>query len=378
MTDTMLWLPERQRRGTSPGEVPRGRDVPGTDAVVLVKPGEQRLQDEAARIAVAAGVELILAEDLAGALRHSCGTVLIAADGLVRDGHSLAPPRGIETICIGFESDRPWIHAARCAVDRVVVLPDGGTWLAEYLARRNGPTGSVIGVAGTFGGSGGSTLACLLAQEAAARGSSVLLADADPSGAGLEHRLGAGASTGLRWKDLAEVRGTVNPAQLVSALPAAGGFSLLTHPAGEPPPSGLDREVLPSVLQAARAGFDLTFLDLGSCPAARSPALAQCDVVLAVLAGRAQLLLAARSWWASLRADPPETFAVVRGPLGEGLDEVRVSEVVGLRLAGYVPWVRAVSPASDNGRLLELRRRRLRSALVRILREIEPVLPGMQ
>ncbi|MBD8044544.1 hypothetical protein H9638_12070 [Arthrobacter sp. Sa2BUA2] len=377
MTDTVLWLPERQRRGASLLPTTKGGESAGTDSLVLVRPGEQRLQDEAARIAVAAGVELILAEDLAEAVRYPCGIVLIAADGLARDGQSLGALRGIETICIGFESDRPWTHAARCSVDRVVVLPDGGAWLAEYLARRNSPTGSVIGVAGTFGGSGGSTLACLLAQEAAAQGCSVLLADADPSGAGLEHRLGAGASAGLRWKDLADVRGTVNPAQLVSALPTAGGFSLLTHPAGEPPPPGLDREVLPSVLQAARAGFDQTFLDLGACPGARSPALAQCDVVLAVLAGRAQLLLAARSWWTSLRTDPPETLAVVRGPLGEGLDEVRVSELVGMRLAGYVPCVRALSPATDHGRILELRRRRLRSALVRILREIEPVLPGV-
>ena len=89
-------------------------------------------------------------------------------------------------------------------------------------------------------------------------------------------------------------------------------------------------------------------------------------------------MLAARSWWASLRTDPPETLAVVRGPLGEGLDEVRVSEVVGMRLAGYLPWVRALNSAGDQGRLLELRRRRLRSAVGRILREIEPVLPGMQ
>ena len=370
MTDTTLWLPDRQQPGTEVMEGGR------TSPLVLVRPAQQRLQDEAARVAVAAGVELILAEDLAAALRQPHGMLLIAADALEGEGRSLAGLRGVETICIGFESDRPWTRAARFGVDRVVVLPEGGAWLAEYLARRNGPAGSVVGVAGTFGGSGGSTLACLLAQEAASQGRSVLLADADPAGGGLEHRLGAGGTPGLRWKDLAEVRGTVNPAQLVPALPALGGFSLLTHPAGEPAPPGLDREVLPSVLHAARGGFSLTFLDLGACPPARSAALEQCDAVLAVLAGRAQLLLAARSWWASLQGSAPETFAVVRGPLGEGLDEVRVSEVIGMRLAGYVPRVRALSSAADTGRLLELRRRRLRSALARILREIEPALPG--
>ena len=385
MTDTMLWLPERQRRSLPPHPPPERGVGPGpgvaadtrsAETLVLVRPAEQRLQDEAARVAVAAGVELILAEDLPAALRQPHGMLLLAADSLVSDGRSLAALRNVETICIGFESDHPWAHAARFGVDRVVVLPEGGAWLAEYLARRNGPRGSVVGVAGTFGGSGGSTLACLLAQEAASQGFSVLLADADPSGGGLEHRLGAGGAPGLRWKDLAEVRGTLNPAQLVPALPAIGGFSLLTHPAGEPPPPGVDHEVLPAVLQAARAGFELTLLDLGACPPARAPALEQCDAVLAVLAGRAQLLLAARSWWASLGGSVPNTFAVVRGPLGEGLDEVRVSEVLGMRLAGYVPWVRALSSAADTGRLLELRRHRLRSAVARILREIEPALPG--
>lgn len=370
MTETMLWLPERGRRDTS--LVQEARKSADSAAMVLVRPGEQKLQDEVARVAAAAGVELILAEDLGEALQLSCGTVLMDPDALHHAGRSPAALRGVETICVGFETDRPWVHAARYGVDRVVVLPDGVAWLAEYLARRNGPTGTVVGVAGTFGGAGGSTLACLLAQEAAAGGRSVLLADADPTGAGLEHRLGAGTAPGLRWKDLADVRGTVNAAQFVSALPAVGGFSLLTHPAGEAPLPGLDREVLPAVLQAGRAGYDLTLLDLGSCPPGRSSALAQCDVVLVVMAGRTQVLFAARSWWASLRGAAPDTFAVVRGPLGEGLDEVRISEVLGIRLAGYVPWIRAVGSASDSGRLLELRRRRLRAALSRILREIEP------
>lgn len=381
MTDTTLWRPHlRGRPADGPGrELPRREDTLTSGAgtgVVLIRPEDQLLQDDIARIAVAAGIDMQIAGDAAEALRLQPQTVLLTPDFLHTAGHrSLAGLRGTETICVGPESAALWSDAARCGMDRVAALPAAGAWLAEHLARRNGPRGRVVGIAGTFGGAGGSTLACLLAQRAAQTGRGVLLADVDECGGGLEYRLGAEGIPGLRWPDLADVRGTLNPEQLVSALPDVGGFSLLTRPAGEPVQEGREAEVLPSVLEAARYAFDLTFLDLGTCPRPGSLVLGHCDALLVVLSGRTQLLLAARSWWASLQASAPDTFAVVRGPFGEGLDEVRVSDAAGIRLAGYLPCVRAVAAAEDRGRLLELRRRRFRRALARILDAVDPA-PG--
>ncbi|WP_195840666.1 septum site-determining protein Ssd [Arthrobacter sp. BL-252-APC-1A] len=370
MTDTLFWRPGPQPREAQVTSAA----LPPDESVVLVRPAEQQLQDEVARISVAAGVDLVLAETLAEAEQSRPGIVLVDRLGLRGTGGAgLFTRRGPETVCVGYASDQPWTQAAQAGADRVVVLPEGSAWLAEYLARSHGPAGRVIGVAGTFGGSGGSTLACLLAQEAASAGHTVLLADGDPAGAGLEHRLGAEYTSGLRWRDLADVRGTVNPQQLASALPGIGSFSLLAHPAGEAPPGRLGLEVLPTVLQAARGSYGLTILDLGTSPAPGSPALEQCDAVLAVAAGQPGRLLSARSWYASLGDRIPPVWAVVRGPMAEGLDEVRVAALLDLPLAGYLPWARSLNSAQDDGQLLRVRRRRLRRALAGILAALDPL-----
>ena len=368
MTDTLPWTPRTRR--SSP-QRQSSQDPGGPDAV-LVLPRNQRLQDEVARIAVAAGIALETTETLAGALALSSGILLVDTHALERDGRVLGAVRGAEIICVGFEADEPWRQSARYGVDGVAVLPQAGAWLAEHLARRNSPTGRILGVAGAFGGAGGSTLACLLAREAAESGQQVLLAEAGSNGGGLEYLLGAVETGGLRWSDLAGIEGTVNPAQLAAALPEAGGFAVLSHGAGEPVPEGLENEVQPAVLQAARAAFELTVLDLGSCPPRHSPALEQSDVLLAVVGGGTARLLAARSWWNSLGPGIPQAFAVVRGPLPEGMDEVRAADLLGMDLAGYLPWMRSVAVASDGGRLLEVRRRRIRRAVTRILTAAGP------
>ena len=368
MTDTLAWTPltgrpQRQRQPSPDG---------GGPDTVLVVPKSQQLQDEVARIAVAAGIALGTAETLASALALSPGVLLMDTYALERGGRALSAVRGAETICVGFEADEPWRQSARYGVDGVAVLPQAGAWLAEHLARRNSATGHVLGVAGTFGGAGGSTLACLLAREAAESGQQVLLAEAGSTGGGLDYRLGAAETGGLRWRDLAGIEGTVNPAQLAAALPQAGGFAVLSHGAGDPVPEGLEDEVQPAVLQAARAAFELTVLDLGTCPPRNSRAMEQSDVLLAVVGGGTARLLAARSWWNSLGSGTPQAFAVVRGPLPEGMDEVRAADLLGMDLAGYLPWLRSVAAASDGGRLLEVRRRRLRRAVTRVLAAAGP------
>ena len=334
---------------------------------MLVLPQSQQLQDEVARIAVAAGIALETAETLSGALALSPGVLLVDTHALEVGGRALGAVRGAETICVGFDADEPWRQSARYGVDGVAVLPKAGAWLAEHLARRTSPTGQILGVAGTFGGAGGSTLAGLLAREAAESGRQVLLAEAGSTGGGLDYRLGAAETGGLRWSDLAGIEGTVNPAQLAAALPHAGGFAMLSHGAGAPVPQGLEDEVQPAVLQAARAAFELTVLDLGTCPPRHSRALEQSDVLLAVVGGGTARLLAAKSWWKRFGSGTPQTFAVVRGPLPEGMDEVRAAALLDMDLAGYLPWSRSVAAASDGGRLLEARRRRLRRAVARVL-----------
>ena len=419
MSKEQLWVPASQsRRADQPRRAarPRGdrqrapsRFRPGTEAgpasahpaahsgdtpapVVLIS-SSQQLQDEVARIAAAAGMELEVMTDPGAAYIRNPEVMLLGSDlaaaGL--SGRWLAGGSALqrsETILVGTEQDTDlWQVAARMEAVRVAVLPAATGWLAEYLGRRrNRSSGFVLGIVGGSGGAGASTLSCWLAQEAAERRLETLLVDGDPCGGGLDASLGSDEVPGVRWHDLADVRGALNPAQLVSALPQVAGFSLLSvggdmdgsgtvdgftsdQPAADDPAE----ESIRAVMEAARAAFALTIVDCARHPS--SQLLLSCDALLMVIPGRLRPVLAARSLSHRLGAAVPQA-AVVRGPLGDGLDEARAAEAAGLALAGYLPVVRRLEHAEARGLLLERgRSRSIRRVAGHLMEQITARLP---
>ena len=355
-------------------------EAPGT--VVLVS-GDQDLQDEVARLAAAAGVELSVAENVSAALALGPEVVLLGSDHFrvsadrVRDSggrqdnaHGLdafgAAARGKpEIIVVGLAGDPEiWDAAAGSSAARVAVLPAAAGWLAGYLGRRRTVSGgTVLGIVGGCGGAGASTLACWLSSVAAEGGISVLLADGDPRGAGLEWALGATETEGIRWPDLAGLSGSLNPVQLAAGLPAVGGFSLLSRGGGEPAGDA----VATAVMDAARGAFDLTIVDVGRWLGTAS-LLAFCDHLLVLVPGRPAAILAARTLLPDLGHAPAR--AVVCGPLADGWDAWRVAEAVGLPLAGYLPGLRSAGRNAESGRVLAgSARGRIGKASRRILSE---------
>ncbi|WP_341395218.1 septum site-determining protein Ssd [Arthrobacter sp. G119Y2] len=389
--------------GRRPGSRPGSRfAAPGanTEAQVVLASRSQHLQDEVARVAAAAGLELEALPDVQTALARNPEVLLLGID-LATDGragswrHARPGANGTETIVVGTGQDPGlWEAAARLDAVRVAVLPAASGWLAEYLSRRRAPAaGYVLGVMGGCGGAGASSLACWLAHEAAEQGISTLLVDGDPYGGGLDASLASGNIPGVRWPDLADVRGSLNPVQLLSALPQVSGFALLSGTAGPGTAgSGADESgVLPAadseaeagaepaeesvraVMDAARAAFTLTVVD---CARNRSAQLlVSCDALLLVVPGRLRPVLAARSLHLSL--GPVPQAVVVRGPLGDGLDDARAAEAVGLPLAGYLPDVRNLEHAEARGLLLERgRRTRIRSVTGQLVRQVASGLPA--
>src|SRR6478752_1455051 len=230
---------------------PPGPWLPDGSAETLLVTGSEVLHGEVERIVAAAGRRLSLARDAAEAAQYwdSADAVLVGSD--VRE---LPIRRRAPAVLVGLsgEGDSLWELAAVMGAERVAVLPEGGPWLAEYLSRSHAPDpgGHVLGVIGGCGA-------------AAGLGARVLLIDGDPWGGGLELALAAEEEPGLRWPDLAEASGSIDPDQLADSLPVAGGFSFLSWPATREQPSPVAAAASAGVLDAARRGYELVVVDVG-------------------------------------------------------------------------------------------------------------------
>ena len=122
-----------------------------------------------------------------------------------------------------------WRAAAAAGVEQVVALPSAAPLLTARIARREShPPGGVIRVVGTRGGCGASTVAIGIAVVAAADGATALV-DADPAAGGIDTALGLDGDAGLRWPDLAGLRGRVPPPSLLPRLPHTHGVHVVSH-----------------------------------------------------------------------------------------------------------------------------------------------------
>jgi secretion/DNA translocation related CpaE-like protein len=315
------------------------------------------LRSEVERIVAATGGQVRVVADVTEATPFwdSAAAVLVGSD--VRE---LPPRRRAPAVLVGVsgEGENLWHLAAALGAERVAVLPDAATWLAEYLSRARSPEagGLVIGVTGGCGGAGATTAAVWIAQAAADAGVRVLLVDGDPWGGGLELALAAEESPGLRWPDLSDASGSIDPEQLAEALPIAGGFSFLSWPGSRDRPAAVEPGTVDGVLDAARRGYELAVVDIGRASEPLRTFAWDCDRLLIV--APAQLKAAVASARMVQELPPVHTSLVVRGKASAALDGSLIADSVGLRLQAVMPEIRGTAGATEQGRLLELGQRR--------------------
>jgi secretion/DNA translocation related CpaE-like protein len=328
----------------------------GSDEVLLVT-SSTVLRGEVERIVAAAGAQLRVAANAAEGGRHwdRAAAVLVGSD--IRE---LPPRRRAPAVLVGLdgEGDSLWHLAAVLGAERVAVLPDAAAWLADHLSRSRspGPGGLILGVTGGCGGAGATTAAIWIAQAAAGLGARVLLVDGDPWGGGLELALAAEENPGLRWPDLSEARGSIDPVQLADSLPVAGGFSFLSWPASREQPVPVASTTTAGVLDAARRGYELVVVDIGRGTDPIQTFAWDCDRITMVVPAQLKAAVAAVRL---LQEFPPvEASLLVRGKPGAALDGPLIAEAIGLPVQGRVPELRGVAAAMEAGRLLELGKRR--------------------
>lgn len=135
-----------------------------------------------------------------------------------------------------------------------------------------------VGVVGACGGVGASTLAAAVAVTGAREGLLAVLVDGRHAGAGIDVLLGIEEEPGLRWADLQDARGEVDPVRLLDLLPRWSGVHVLSTDRARSlaHPDEVEGDVLRAVVSAA----DLVVLDL---PQGRVADRARsCDVGLVV------------------------------------------------------------------------------------------------
>lgn len=334
----------------------------------LVVTGDAALRSELVRLAGASGARVDVAADHTevGTAWRAAPFVVLGADAAEGCAHAGLAAR-TSVILVASQSEPPWHVAEALKAEQVAVLPAAQTWLLDRFADHaagNLLRARVLAVLGGRGGAGASVLATALAVTARGRGFDTLLIDADPFGGGVDLVLGWEKMSGLRWPDLVDARGRINPPALVEALPGEGNLAVLSFDRSE-----LDyvpTEAMAAALDAGRRGRDVVVVDLPRRfdePALI--ALSAADRAYLVVPAELRACAAARRVAAAAATYCPALSVIVRGPTPAGVEPAEVARILDLPLAGVMrPEPRlartlesgAAPAASGRGPLAELSR----------------------
>lgn len=194
--------------------------------------------------------------DLVAAARLNAGDLGPRTGLLVTDqvpDEATPPPVPTVMVVAGAADAGVWRRAASAGVEQVVALPDGASLLGQRLQlKRQTTTGTLVRIIGSRGGCGATTLTVGVAI-ALAENVATTLVDGDPAGSGLDIALGLEDRPGLRWDDLAAVRGPVPSSSVIGRLPAADRVPVLSHHRGDIDATAAWGPVIDSILSGSRA-----------------------------------------------------------------------------------------------------------------------------
>src|SRR3954471_23544847 len=316
----------------------------------LVISSDEQLLDDLLRLLAAAGAEAELATG-GPALRRahrSAPLVLVGADALPTGAVRALPRRAaVVVVSTADLAAADWATAVELGAERVARLPADEAWLLSRCAaavRSPVEAGWLVAVGGSCGGSGASTVATALSV-AAAPGS--LLVDADAAGGGLDLLLGAERVEGLRWPELAGLRGRVAGDALLAALPDVGGVHVVA--ASRSSPGLVPPDALTAVVDASRSVGCPVVVDLPRSGAGAVPSVAG-DADLAVLVVPARLRAATAARLQVEEPDSPWAAAnlVVRQVPG-GLAREEVADLVGRPVIAELAHDRSAVPRGERG-----------------------------
>jgi secretion/DNA translocation related CpaE-like protein len=323
---------------------------PAHPLVLGTDPG---LLDDLLRLLAAAGTtgELTTGGSALRRAHREAPLVLLGAEVLTSPSVRTLPRRpGVLVVVSGEPDPAVWPAAVEVGAERVVVLPRDETWLVERVgAAVRAPVrpGWIVAVGGVCGGAGASTLAtalALAARDSAPEG--VLLVDGDGWAGGLDLLLGAEASPGLRWPELAGVSGRVGGAALAAALPESCGVPVLS--ASREQPAEVPADAVLAVATGARDSGCGVVVDLPVRSTAAEALLAETDLAVLLVPGRLRAAAAARALLAA-GGSPWTSAVVVERSVPGGLARADVARLVGRPVLAELAADRSAVARSERG-----------------------------
>ncbi|SDO89364.1 helicase/secretion neighborhood CpaE-like protein [Nakamurella panacisegetis] len=308
------------------------------DTRPLIVTGDELMLDDLLRVAAAAGVEVAHHGEVGAGSAWRSAPIVLLDDELVSDALDarLAMRRGV--VAVGRQEPDAGVlkQCLQLGVERTATLGADDAALIDLLAGTlaGGPgDGPTVAVVPACGGAGASVFASALAAMAGRAGRSVILADCDPWGSGLDVLLGIEDQPGIRWDELAAPAGRLPPDALHDALPKApfgrGRIRVLCQ--GRTPGHAITEAVVDAVMEAGRRSGDLTVFDLPRHPTvAADRVLEQADRVVLVTTADVRGCYAAARTADRLTALGVQPELVVRGPSPGGIGAEDIGDVLGL------------------------------------------------
>ena len=302
-------------------------------AVVLTLLSDPELSDDIDRLAAAAGLRTVRAQNPPRKLWPTAAAVILDEDGARRCVRAGTPRRGAVFVVDTSEPAPPlWAAAVEVGAQQLCVLPAQEAELVRQLSEaaemgRGAPhRGRVIAVTAGRGGGGASVFAAALAQ----RAGEALLIDLDPCGGGVDLLLGVESAPGLRWPEMATASGRLSWSAVRQVLPNKGDVRMLscTRVYHE-----IDPGAAQAVVDAGRRGGATVICDLPRpLNATALSVLESTDLVVVVTSCDVRAVAATGAIAGVIRTVNPNLGLVVRGPAPGGLRAAEVVEVTAVPL----------------------------------------------
>ncbi|MGP6175531.1 septum site-determining protein Ssd [Corynebacterium sp. A21] len=344
-------------------------------ATILVAVTDPVLHPEATHIAAATGRRIIDTVKPAEIARHYRRVDAVLIDAATATTLSELPQRPKVYFLAADPGPVDWQLALECHADRALVIPAQAAELLGALGRERRPedaTSRVLGISGSAGGAGASTLAAATARKAV-RAGEVVLVDADPAAGGLDLLLGLEDAGGARWQDLSFGEGAIAVDDLQAALPRSrDGISVLTGARSTiVDPYHLSGAELISALESLRGGPKLTIVDLPGHGEVTEAAVEHCDRVLLLVPAEVRPVAAAAQQIARWRSRQVEVSLILRHRGWSGLGIAEVEKVTKAEVIAELGTVARLAKQTEMQGLPDSLPRALSLAAAAVLAEAE-------